>query len=63
LPVGEVGIARVEDLANVESAWAIQTADRVQLLGDGGVRLLGRLPGATPRGCSLAIEEMIDDST
>ncbi len=61
LSVGEIGIARIEDLANVESAWAIQTADRVQVLDDGGVRLLGRLPGATPRGCSLAIEEMIDD--
>jgi hypothetical protein len=55
---GEVGIARIVDLANVDSAVAIQTADRVRAV-DGGVELLGRLPGATPRGCSLAIDEML----
>jgi hypothetical protein len=55
---GEVGIARVVDLANVDSAVAIQTADRVRVHGD-QVELLGRLPGATPRGCSLAADEML----
>lgn len=58
LPEGEVGIARVVDLANVDSAVAIQTADRVRVTG-AEVELLGRLPGATPRGCSLAVEEML----
>jgi hypothetical protein len=54
---GEEGIARIVDLANVDSAVAVQTADRVRVTDD-GVFLLGRLPGATPRGCSLSIEEM-----
>jgi hypothetical protein len=58
LPAGEVGIARIVDLANVDSAAAIQTADRVRLV-EGGVELLGRAPGAAPRGCSIAIDEML----
>jgi hypothetical protein len=58
LPPGEVGIARIVDLANVDSAVAIQTADRVRVAG-GGVEILGRLPGAAPRGCSLAVDEML----
>ncbi|MEZ4300594.1 MAG: acyl-protein synthetase [Polyangiaceae bacterium] len=56
---GEVGIARIVDLANVGSAIAIQTADRVRVLESGDIELLGRLPGATPRGCSLAVEEVL----
>jgi hypothetical protein len=55
---GDAGIARIVDLANVDSAVAIQTADRVRVT-DRGVELLGRLPGAVPRGCSLAIEEVL----
>jgi acyl-CoA synthetase (AMP-forming)/AMP-acid ligase II len=59
LPPGARGVARIEDLANVESAWAIQTADEIALHDDGGLELFGRLPGAAPRGCSLAIEELL----
>jgi len=55
---GEVGIARIVDLGNVDSAIAIQTQDRVRR-NDAGIELLGRTPGATPRGCSLAIEEFL----
>jgi hypothetical protein len=55
---GEIGIARIVDLANVDSAVAVQTADRVRVT-EAGVELLGRQPGATPRGCSLAIDEML----
>lgn len=58
VPNGEVGIARIVDLGNVDSAIAIQTQDRVRRV-DGGVVLLGRAAGATPRGCSLAIEEFL----
>ncbi len=61
VPMGEVGIARIEDLANVDSAIAIQTADRVQVC-KGGIRLLGRLPGAAPRGCSIGIDEVLAKS-
>jgi len=55
---GDVGIARIVDLANVDTAVAIQTQDRVRRV-EGGIELLGRAPGATPRGCSLAIEEFL----
>jgi hypothetical protein len=64
LPTGEIGIARIVDLANVDSAAAIQTADRVRVLPSRGfeggrVELLGRAPGATPRGCSIATDELL----
>jgi hypothetical protein len=57
---GEVGIARVEDLMNVDSAFAVLAADRVRRV-DGGFELLGRTAGAPPRGCSIAIEEMLGE--
>jgi hypothetical protein len=55
---GEVGLARIVDLGNVDSAVAIQTQDRVRRV-SGGIELLGRAPGATPRGCSLALESLL----
>jgi hypothetical protein len=55
---GEVGIARIEDLANVDSAVAVLASDRVRRVG-GGVELLGRAAGAPPRGCSIALDEML----
>ncbi len=58
VPAGEVGIARIVDLGNVDSAVAIQTQDNVRRNGE-GIELLGRAAGATPRGCSLAIEEFL----
>jgi hypothetical protein len=58
LPDGTPGILRFEDLANVDSALVVQTADRGICRG-ANVELLGRIPGATPRGCSLAIEELM----
>ena len=58
VPAGEDGLARFVDLGNVDSAVAVVTQDMVRAAGD-GVLLLGRKPGAMPRGCSLAIEEMV----
>ena len=58
VPPGEVGIGRIVDLGNVDSALAIQTQDRVRRVG-GGIELLGRAAGAPPRGCSLAVEEFL----
>jgi hypothetical protein len=52
---GEVGIARIVDLGNVDSALVVQTEDLVRRR-DGGIELLGRRPGAMARGCSLAVE-------
>ncbi len=61
VPDGAVGIARIEDLANVDSAFAILTHDRVRRAG-ARFELLGREPGASPRGCSIALDEMLSAS-
>ncbi len=61
LPMGETGILRFEDLANVDTALIVQTADRGRCT-PLGVELLGRAPGAPPRGCSLAVEELLSAS-
>lgn len=58
VPDGEVGIAKILDLMNVDSAVAVLTQDRVRRVA-GGFELLGRLPGAPPRGCSIAIDELL----
>lgn len=55
---GEVGIAKIIDLMNVDSAVAVLTQDRVRRV-PLGFELLGRLPGAPPRGCSIAIDELL----
>jgi hypothetical protein len=55
---GEVGIGRIEDLANVDSAFAVVTQDRVRRVA-GGFELLGRTSGAPARGCSIAVDEML----
>jgi hypothetical protein len=59
LEPGEPGLARFVDLANVDSAVAIVTRDRVRQV-EGGVQLLGREAGAPPRGCSLSIEALLE---
>ena len=59
VPDGEIGIAKIIDLMNIDSAVAILTQDRVRRLPAGGFELLGRLPGAPPRGCSIAIDELL----
>lgn len=59
VPHGDEGLARIEDLTNVDSAVAVQTADRIRLTDDGFV-LLGRSASATPRGCSIGIDEILE---
>jgi hypothetical protein len=58
LPDGEIGLARFVDLGNVDSAVAVLTDDLVRRVGP-GIQLLGRRTGSVPRGCSLAIEELL----
>ena len=55
---GQPGIARIIDLGNVDSAVAIVAQDVVRCVGE-GIELLGRRPGAPPRGCSLALESLV----
>lgn len=58
LPKGEIGIAKIIDLMNVDSAVAVLAQDRVRRRDD-GFELFGRQKGATPRGCSIAIDELL----
>ncbi len=58
LPDGQRGLLCFWDLANVDSVVAVQTAD-VGIVHPDGVELFGRVVGATPRGCSLAVDEVL----
>lgn len=62
LPRGEIGLLRHHDLANVFSMSAIQTEDLGRLV-DGGFEVLGRASGATPRGCSIAMDILLTAQT
>ncbi len=53
-----VGQLRFFDLANHQTVLAIETKDMGKVYPDGSVELLGRLPRADPRGCSLTVEEV-----
>jgi hypothetical protein len=59
LPHGAIGLLQHFDLANIGSVCAIQTEDR-GVMTDDGFRLLGRAPGATPRGCSIAMDVLLE---
>jgi hypothetical protein len=58
----DIGLLRIDDLANIGSVCAIQTGDLARRSGD-GIVLLGRAPGAVARGCSLAVEEWLDGAS
>ena len=58
VPDGDPGLLCHHDLANLGSVACVLTED-MGVAVEGGFRLLGRLPGAEPRGCSLAIEELL----
>ncbi len=55
---GEVGILMHFDLANLGSVSAVLTEDRGRAV-PGGIQLLGRDPGAEPRGCSMTMEDVL----
>jgi hypothetical protein len=57
VPPGESGLIAVFDLANLSSSIHLLTEDLGRLEA-GGLRLLGRAPGADLRGCSLTVEEL-----
>lgn len=59
-PTGEPGILQHFDLANLGSVSAVLTEDRGILHPDGGLELLGRAPGAEPRGCSMTMEAVLE---
>ena len=55
---GGVGMIAILDLANTGSVLALQTADLGRALAE-GFEVLGRVPGAESRGCSIAADEML----
>lgn len=59
LPPGEPGLLAHFDLANAASVCHILTEDLGCTTEGGGVRLLGRAPGASLRGCSLTAESFL----
>ena len=56
--VGETGVLKIADLANLGSVLAIQTGD-LAVRREGGFELLGRSPSETPRGCSRMVDEQM----
>lgn len=58
VPVGATGILQLFDLANLGSSLAIETQD-LAIRETHGFTLLGRDPGALPRGCSRAADEAL----
>lgn len=58
LPSGEEGLLCFFDLANAGSVCHVLTED-VGSVAKGRVRLAGRVRGAEPRGCSLAMDELM----
>ena len=62
LPAGETGLLRHVDLANLHSVAAVQTEDLGRLEDDGLV-VEGRVAGATPRGCSIAMDLLLEETS
>jgi len=56
--VGQKGLVRWIDLANVDSVMVLQTLDLAERTPQ-GFRLIGRLPRTEPRGCSLSAEDLV----
>lgn len=59
LPAGERGLLLHFDLINRASALAVLTEDVGQTVGD-GFELLGRAAGSEARGCSIALDELLE---
>ncbi|MEI6083807.1 MAG: long-chain fatty acid--CoA ligase [Verrucomicrobiota bacterium] len=57
--VGQPGLIRVFDLANLWSSLCVQTEDLGVAQADGRFEILGRVAGAEVRGCSLNAESLL----
>lgn len=58
---GEIGLIQLHDLLNIDAVSAVYTADQGRIRESGTLELLGRLPGAERRGCSLAAAEVLGE--
>lgn len=59
VPIGQSGYLQLHDLANFHSVAAIRTQDFAIGHPDGSFTLIGRDPGALPRGCSRTIDHAL----
>lgn len=59
VPVGREGLLCHYDLANAGSVMAVLTEDLGSVDDEGRLRFAGRLEGAEPRGCSLAMDQLL----
>ncbi len=59
LSSGEEGLLCHYDLANAGSIMAVLTEDMGTIDAQGRLRVLGRVEGAEPRGCSLAMDDLL----
>ena len=55
---GKVGLLCHHDLANAGSVSAVLTEDLGRTAGDDGIELIGRVPGAPPRGCGMLLADL-----
>ena len=55
---GEPGLLCHHDLANAGSVSVVLTEDLGRLVGDDGIEVMGRVPGAVPRGCGLLLADL-----
>ncbi len=58
LAAGSVGLLCHHDLANAGSVAVVLTEDLGRLVGDDGIDVVGRVPGAVPRGCGLLLADL-----
>ena len=56
---GRQGLLQVFDLSNRGSVAAVLTADVARIV-SGGFELIGRFAGAPPKGCSIAIDALLE---
>lgn len=52
------GALIVDDPLRIDAPWPIRTQDLVNLQADGRFQLVGRVPAASLKGCSLRVEEL-----
>jgi hypothetical protein len=62
LPPGRPGYLVLYDLANLDSVLAIRTRDFATAIDQSCFHLLGRDPGALPRGCSRASDDFFQST-
>jgi hypothetical protein len=59
VPDGEKGLVSICDLINLDAVAVLVTQDLGIRMPDGTFKVLGRVPGAEARGCSLAMDEFL----